>query len=122
MYFFLDYNFGKRKESINAIYEKNTHMSTMLHVCTYPQLLCAFLTSIVGAIAKILRNQIYIERNEKNTSRGRFECGKKNTREPHGGERGLPVAGRGNDGEANGGAHGMDRDSAVARRGKLGVS
>lgn len=81
----------------------------MLHVYTSPQLLCAFLTSIVGAIAKILRNQIYIERNEKNTSRGRFECGKKNTREPHGGEHGLPVAGRGNDGETNGGAHGMDR-------------
>lgn len=88
---------------------KKTHMSAMLHVPS-PQLLCAFLTSIVGAIAKILRNQIYIERNEKTTSRGRFECGKKNTREPHGGECGLPVGGRGNDGEANGGARGMDRD------------
>jgi len=65
-----------------------------------------------------LQNQIYIERNEKTTSRGRFECGKKNTREPHGGERGLPMAGRGNDGEAKGwSAQGMDRDCGSEKRG-----
>lgn len=46
-----------------------------------------FLWGDVGAIAKILRYQIYRKRRKNRKSEGRFECGKKNTGAPYGSAR-----------------------------------